>query len=175
MFQHDYDYQYGVKERFFSKKQMDDFVSIFKKLPTTSAYQYTDCHGISPGNPAMPWAKKFILDPVFKNFEKDINPIFLMLMDCTTPFPLHQDRTPIESGHHYMTFVIPYSVNNDPELVENASTILYDQDKSTILAQLQWNIGDLIWFDSSVWHKSNDFITNGFDSKQGIVIHTYVN
>ena len=153
---------------------MDSFIDIFKKLPTTTAYQYTNCHGISPGNPAMLWAKRLILDPIFKNFKGDIKPIFLMLMDCTTPFPLHQDRTPIESGNHYMTFVIPYSVNNDPELVENASTILYNRDKETILDDIKWSLGDLIWLDSSVWHESNDFISQGFESKQGIVIHTYV-
>ena len=97
-----------------------------------------------------------------------------MLLDSVTPFPLHQDRTPIDSGNHYLTFIIPYSVNNDVRLVDNATTRLYEQDKTTVLDEIKWELGDLIWFDSGIWHDSNDFLSDGFESKQGLVIHTYV-
>lgn len=111
---------------------------------------------------------------------------------------------PEPQGQHHVSFLIPYSVNHDPALVSHAATCIFNEDLTDFeqmpdlatnahnlhselahvpRAQLQklslrqwitWHTGDLIWWDSHLAHVSNDFRTHGWQSKQGIVIHSYV-
>ena len=38
---------------------------------------------------------------------------------------------------------------------------------------LEWKSGNLIWWDNTQWHASNNFNTTN-KTKESIVIHTYV-
>jgi hypothetical protein len=46
-------------------------------------------------------------------------------------------------------------------------------ERMTILAMLQWEICSLIYWDSLLYHDTDNFLANGYDNKQAIVIHTY--
>jgi len=45
--------------------------------------------------------------------------------------------------------------------------------KFTIQGEYQWKRGSLIWWDGNYFHDTDNFIANGYTSKQAIVIHTY--
>lgn len=45
--------------------------------------------------------------------------------------------------------------------------------KFTVYDQYQWQRGSLIWWDGNYFHDTDNFIANGYNSKQAIVIHTY--
>jgi hypothetical protein len=47
-------------------------------------------------------------------------------------------------------------------------------DYLSVNADHTWRRGDLIWWDSRLLHASNNFISDGVSSKQGIVLHSYV-
>ena len=46
-------------------------------------------------------------------------------------------------------------------------------DALTLDKIFQWNLGDLIYWNSYLYHDTDNFIKNGFSSKQAIVLHTY--
>ena len=180
MLQHPYHLQHGKIKNFFDKEKLSKIVNVFDTFERSyHEYQDTSCRGVAPGHQAMPWVKKLILDPIFEKFKGDIKPFFVMLLDCDTPFGIHQDHQPLkenQTGHHYLTFLIPYSVDNNVNLVNEASTIIYDKngDDFSLREELAWETGDLLWWDSSCWHSSNDFKSKHFSTKQALVIQTYV-
>lgn len=53
--------------------------------------------------------------------------------------------------------------HNKPDLVKHL----------TIQGEYQWARGSLIWWDSINFHDSDNFLANGFTSKQALVLHTY--
>lgn len=197
----------GKIEQLFTLDQLTNFVKIFKMVPTNDGAGNT-CHGIAQGHPAYPWLKKTVLPPIIERFNPDLKLIFAMLLDCVKPFDIHYDLKPLPAvGNHFLSFLIPYAVNNDPELCKYASTILFEQSyngiepekmpelksnaldiheshishvpieqacRVSLLTELIWHPGDLLWWDSHLLHTSNNFIKNGYTSKQGIIIHTYV-
>jgi hypothetical protein len=160
------------------------------------------CYGVDKNHVGYLWFCKTILRPIAQQFNPDLKLIFGMLLDCVVPFDIHNDiKTPPDPmGKPYLSFLIPYAVNNDPALCCHASTIIFDlldpessqHDVSNIYEEkishvsyqalknfslkqeLVWNQGDLLWWDSQLFHVSNDFRKNGFVSKQAIVMHTYV-
>lgn len=194
----------GKINNFFGSDDTAKFVQIFKKItPHKSTGQENDCYGIDQNHITYPWFKKTILDPIAKEFNPDLKLIFGMLLDCTNPFPIHHDAgkeipSNDPTGKSYLSFVIPYSVNNDPSLCHHASTIILDETDSLtdnlstvhkekishvpiettyqfkIKQELIWQPGDLLWWDTKMYHVSNNFLASGYTSKQGIVIHTYV-
>jgi len=50
---------------------------------------------------------------------------------------------------------------------------IYVPDKHTLNAIHNWKLGDLIWWDSFVYHDTSNFLAKGHTSKQALVTHTY--
>jgi hypothetical protein len=74
-------------------------------------------------------------------------------------------------------------VDHDPGQVHLASTNVFCEldtgpgygpppEHVTLQQTWRWRRGDLIWWDTRLFHNSGAF--EGFSSKQAIVIHTYV-
>jgi len=169
-----------------------------------------NCYGVDQQHLGYLWFRKKVLDRINTAFATDSKLIFAMLLDCVTPFDIHNDIKPLPEpqGRHWRSFLIPISVNNSVDLVQNASTLIFDQcyadraawqsgpdienniqsiheekishvefdklSKFTLRQELIWNTGDLLWWDSALCHVSNNFCARGFESKQAIVLHTYV-
>lgn len=167
-------------------------------------------HGVDRHHLGYLWFKKIILSPINNYFATDSKLIFAMLLDCVKPFDIHHDIKPLPDplGKHWRSFLIPISVDNDPALSHNASTLIFDQSFTTIgemyqapdilkniydiyhekishvdieklnqfslRQELIWTTGNLLWWDSKLYHTSNNFPARGFLSKQAIVLHTYV-
>jgi hypothetical protein len=46
-------------------------------------------------------------------------------------------------------------------------------ERMTVLGMFQWEISSLIYWDSLLYHDTDNFLANGYTNKQAIVIHTY--
>lgn len=195
----------GTVEKFLDFEQLKKSVEIFKKT-NSQLGKNNHCYGIDQDHVAYLWFKKTILDHVSKHFDLDLRLIFSMLLDCTDPFDIHNDVKPLPEpgGKHCISFLIPYSVDNDINLCHHASTLIFNETdvrtdqmpdvvnniveiyshinhvntnkltKYSLKYWAKWQPGDLIWWDSQLAHVSNNFVANGFASKQAIVAHTYV-
>lgn len=196
----------GIAKNIFSLQELEHAIQIFQKFDTTAAPGAV-CTGVNNGHAGYLWFEKKILSKIKLIFNPDIKLIFGTLLDCTEPFGIHHDLKPLpeEGGKHYLSFLIPYSVNNQVELCSHVSTLIFNEGcedvnkmpdidknitdifdskishvnkqqltKFSLKLEAAWNLGDVIWWDSSLAHVSNDFHKKGFDSKQCIVLHTYV-
>lgn len=196
----------GTIKNCFTVTEATEIFKVFQKL-TPNDGDGNNCFGISQTHPAYLWFKKFFFNRITTEFGPDVKLIFGMLLDCTVPFDVHHDLKPLPDpeGKHYMSCLMPYSVNHDPALCNQAATIVFEQelksldqmpviknnvaniyqsmlshidpvyvDRLSIKHTGEWNIGDLIWWDSRLAHVSSNFIAKGFQSKQCIVVHTYV-
>jgi hypothetical protein len=111
-----------------------------------------------------------------------------------------------------MSFLFPYSVDNNKQLVDQTRTIVFNEsmsynsesellaledktaqadsaslihdqylshnspaitNKLTVNGVYQWQHNSLIYWNSRNLHDSDNFLKNGYKSKQAIVIHTY--
>ena len=190
----------GTIKNFVTEDELAGIVKIFKKMPTTPGYGNNGHYGISQEHRAFLWFQKILLNRIAAQFNPDIKLIFGMLLDCQVPVDIHHDykEIPDPNGKHYLSFLIPYSVDNQTDLCNAASTLIFDPSPTgdnnvsylhptklshvpiedtyrySLKQDLIWNCGDLLWWSSELYHTSSNFLKNGHQSKQGIVIHTYV-
>lgn len=102
------------------------------------------------------------------------------------PYSVNFDKTLVTQSQ---TIVFNESVSDNAEIVllpsraaesncglsiyqllnHNASAIV---EKTTIKQQCHWQPGSLIYWDSCLLHDTDNFLNNGYTSKQAIVIHT---
>jgi hypothetical protein len=188
----------GVIKNFIAENELSNIVKTFKKVNPSEGYGNNGYYGIGQEHRAYLWFRKILLDRISAHFNPNIKLIFGMLLDCQVPLDIHNDikDIPDPDGKHYLSFLIPYSVDNQPELCDAASTLIFDQSPQSDVSYLHstrlshvpiedtygyslredliWNCGDLLWWSSELYHTSNNFLKTGHQSKQGIVIHTYV-
>lgn len=72
---------------------------------------------------------------------------------------------------------------SDNTLLASSAINIYDKHlshnsydtvkKFTVQGEYQWQRGSLIWWDGNYFHDTDNFIANGYTSKQAIVVHTY--
>lgn len=190
----------GVVKNFFTPEELVDVIKIFKKVKPTDGFANNGYHGIDQKHMAYLWVRKTLIDRISVEFDPAMKLIFGVFLDCYVPLHIHNDIKPIAdpAGKHYLSFLIPYSVDNQTDKCSSASTLIFDQSPNgdnnvsylhanklshvsledtyqySLKQDLIWNCGDLLWWDSKLYHTSSNFLANGCDSKQGIVIHTYV-
>lgn len=190
----------GSIKNFILQDELSKIISTFRKVSPVSGSYNNGYYGITQQHLAYLWFKKTLLDRIAGQFNPAIKLIFGMLLDSSTPLGIHRDLKdiPDPAGHHYLSFLIPYSVDNQPDLCNAAATLIFDKSPDgsnnisdihqqklghvpieetyhySLRQELIWNCGDLLWWDSSLDHASSNFLTNNHHSKQGIVIHTYV-
>jgi hypothetical protein len=176
----DYSLSCGRIKNFFTPSLIETFIKTFKKVNTTNG-SGNDCYGIDKNHIAYPWLKKQLFNPIVEQINPHMKLIFAMYLDTVVPFGIHNDlkAIPDPAGQHFLSFLIPCSVDNKFELCHLASTLIFDEtspvnlpNQYSIKKELEWSIGDLLWWDSKLYHVSSDFV--GYTSKQGIIIHTYV-
>ena len=138
------------------------------------------------------------LEHVFGKFEI----VFVSYANSRKPVGLHTDHHyHIEKGlpgKNYFSFIVPYSVDDNLEKCDMASTVIFDdyakyerQDNAvahhqTYLKHIseselgtvrvkqkhKWQHGSLIWWDSELFHASGCY--DEFETKQCLVGHTYI-
>lgn len=191
----------GIIKNIFSEQQLENWKNVFKKycVPTKSKLG-DDCFGIDINSTrAYLWYTKELFPEIKRIFDRaDLKTIFAMYAKFTRPFQIHHDVKPIPNnmkGQNYISCLMPLAVNGDPKLCNQVSTAVFDEKenpsfeddhnnlfqhcsiedlkKFTVRENYNWNRGDLIWWDSRLYHSSCDF-TQKFKNKEAFVIHTYV-
>jgi hypothetical protein len=104
-------------------------------------------------------------------------------MSCLLPYSVNYD-TRLCNKASTIIFNEPWKPIDQLPVVENNISDIYESmlshtspkytDRFSVNLIANWNIGDLIWWDSRLAHVSNNFISQGYQSKQCIVVHTYV-
>lgn len=197
----------------FDPVEVNNWVEIMKKLPANES-RTNICHGVDDKNVLHQWFQKTIFSRITSVFGNELHLVFGMFLDEKQPWGVHTDAYHVKNHPDRkpaLSFLIPYSVDHDVQLVTKSQTIVFDQirlrdeekisdlpycddhpecatkihqqhlshnsmdvlRRLTIQGQYHWQPGSLIYWDSHYVHDSDNFIANGYNSKQAIVIHTY--
>lgn len=209
--------QCGRVKNFFDPQQVQSFITYMKYLPSRPDAQGNSYHVISfkPGH-ELEWFKTNILSLVNKHFGTNSQLVFAEMIDCRVPGNVHHDIKPLPTyhGQHWLTFMIPVDVNDNPNLCSRTSTMIFRQNigrhaavlhdrlyeefpviednvrhlaqgdlqhvtphwlsRLSVLEDLSWSSGDLLWWGSGLAHCSTDLAYRGVDRKRSIIFFTYV-
>jgi len=181
---------YGIIKNYFLSEELEDWKAKFqlnsvtksiygdnrKLSPETQLTHGDDCWGIDINCLSYAWFKKIVWAKILQLFNPDMKLIFASYTNCSTVAPVHIDIKTVpnnEKGQHYVSILIPYSIDNKKDNFQKVSTGFYNENKE-LKEQIQWEENCLIWWDSTLWHASSDFKKENIESKQFFVIHTYV-
>ncbi len=167
---------YGIIKNHFSLEELDNWKTKFQLNSITKSSYVEELWGIDVNCLSYGWFRKVVWPKISQFFDADLKLIFAAYMNCKSVVPLHTDIKPIpnnEKGQHYVSIVIPYSIDNKKDNFQKISTGFYNENKE-LQEQIQWEENCLIWWDSSLWHAGSDFKKENIESKQFFVIHTYV-
>lgn len=168
--------KFGIIQDVFSNDILEQWQTIYKKNTITKTDAGDDCWGIDKECLSYNWFLKVVMPKLSDSFDKDMKLIFSSLIDLHSIFPIHNDIKPLPAnatGKHYLSILIPYSIDNKKENYNKVSTCFYDEDKK-LQECITWKENSLIWWESDLLHASSDFKSNGIDSKQYFITHTYV-
>jgi len=164
-----------VSWRNIDDQTLDDWKTIYQKNSITKTTYGDDCWGIDKKCLAYNWFCKKVLPIVAGSFGTNSKLIFSSYIDLNTPLPVHKDKKPLPEGakgKHHVSILLPYSVNDNKDDIENGSTRFYNEDK-TLKEVVQWKKNSAIWWNSEAFHDSGEF-TDSVKSKQYFITHTYV-
>jgi len=134
---------------------------------------------------------------LFDKFKSIVGDNDLVLGSCSfleigTSYGIHSDPNFLnehdEDQVPHMTMLIPISVDNDRNLVENTNTVIYNtfvteygkeygkiHDQLTVYKIHNWKFGSVICWPCLQLHDTDNFFSKGFRSKQAIQFCTYKN
>jgi|TARA_R110001592_G_scaffold43527_3_gene140971 hypothetical protein len=160
----------GIISPFVSSDELMKWIDIMKQFDTTTFHQTVTDENIGVSRGVDENNKKgsvlfehVIMKKIRQHFSEQAKLNFSHYVSAISPIKTHVD---VWDKPTYISCLIPVSVDDDISLCDKSSTIVDNVEHI-------WKHGDLIWWDSTLPHCSNDFtLTN--TSKQSIVIHTYV-
>lgn len=164
---------------FYPEQELQQAVDIFLRFPSQPATPSGICYGVDHQHRGYLWFKQKFMARLCDYFQRDLKLVFGMYTDLDQPFAVHSDIRPVD-GEVYVSCLIPVSVDYDPALCGLAVTDVFcelDQggpapEHPTLQSRHHWHRGDLIWWDTRLYHSGGVF--DQFQTKQAIVIHTYV-
>jgi hypothetical protein len=113
----------------FSNQEVNDWVEVMKKLPPLEIHENT-CRGVDENNLLNLWFHKMIFSRINQIFGNDIHLVFGMLLNERKPWGVHTDAYHVKDHtdrKSAISFLIPYSVDHDTNLVTKSQTIVFDQ------------------------------------------------
>jgi len=209
-----YSHNTGLSKNFISESELVPIINRMESLNSTIIPEGS-CKGVDVNYTEMyEWFVENVLVRLRKYTKRsDLELIFGFLGDVTQSFKIHQDIKTIPkkeknpNGKQFASFLIPISVDYDPNKCFLNSTMVFDkhilkeptEPKSwhykvagtnpqyenkkyglidhrhfNLIGEHTWGRGDLIWWNSNYWHCGLDNNAIGIETKQMLVIHTYV-
>ena len=186
----------GQVDDFVDQADLEKWTTMFKKI----AHNFTppngaDAYNITSDQIGWRWLERTVFSRIKPLFGDDIGLIFAQYQSSEHPIKIHNDYD-VElpdgvTGEPWVSMLIPISVDHDPSLVGNASTIILEPGTDEGLWERHlshcepsdvapyrikqihtWKLGSLVWWHTPLQHCSNNYlITNR--SKESIVIHTH--
>lgn len=166
---------YGIVDDIVDDQTLDDWKKIYQKNSITKTHVGDDCWGIDKKSLAYSWFIKKVMPVITKTFKEDVKLIFSSFIDLHEPLTPHNDIKPLPEGvkgKHHVSILVPYSVNNQKDLVTKGCTRIYGLPE-VLRETLEWRRNSAIWWSSEVFHDSGEF-DHTLKSKQYFITHTYV-
>lgn len=189
----------GVEKNFIDQSTLTQFVQVFKSFDPTPIPE-GNAFGVDYKHPSYNWFMENIFCTLKEyTARSDLKLIFAMYADVTESFKIHRDIKPLPEpdppNKHYASFLIPVSVNYNADKCKDNCTLVFENAMlldpefnqpwhkivpgvlspyHKLIRQIQWNSGDLIWWNSIVPHAGANLKQLDLSSKQMIVVHTYV-
>lgn len=144
----------GIISSVFDRGLLSNIVQKLRSFQSNEALGNT-CHGVDPRHLGYAWFRKMIMQPIRDIMGTDFELIYGMLLDCRQPFHLHDDIKPIPDpqGRHFASFLIPWSVENDPDRCGLVSTLIFNQTldgSAEMMPRVFPDISDI--FESKISH-----------------------
>lgn len=154
----------GVIPNYFARDTVSKAANIMRRFPNTIG-RNNPCHGVDRNHLAYPWFQKTFMQPLRTQFSPLMQLIYAMYLDCREPFHLHDDVKPLPDyrGRHYVSFLIPCSVEGRRMDCDLVSTVIFNQtgrDPDT-MPDVEPNIQD-------IWRKRMSHIDPRWASKVNI-------
>jgi|TARA_Y100000287_G_scaffold142482_1_gene117201 hypothetical protein len=168
--------KFGIVKNKVTGEMLDEWKEVFQKNAVTKTLPGDDCWGIDKESLAYGWFLKKVMPILLECFNENMKLIFASYIDLYKKFPIHNDIKKLPAGaegKHYLSILIPYTVNNKREDYEKVGTCFYNEDKELIEC-IKWNQNSILWWESDILHASSDFKAEGIKSKQFFITHTYV-
>jgi hypothetical protein len=135
----------GLLKNFFPIDQLQKIVTTFNRVNPVDG-EGNNCFGIDQKHLAYPWLRVSLLRPISEQFNPNLKLIFAMFLDCVKPFSIHHDikEIPEDNGRHFLSFLIPYSVDNDISKCQHASTLIFNETETLIFNQTNEDLNDML-------------------------------
>ncbi len=113
----------------FTSEEIEGWVKVLKRLPTLDVRDNL-MSGVDENNIMHGWFLKYCFSKIQKIFGDDLNLIFGMFLKENTPWEIHTDAyhcNGFSDRIPAMSFLIPYDVDDDKDLVEKVHTIVFNE------------------------------------------------
>lgn len=107
------------------------------------------------------------------------------LLDNASTFVFNEEDTFVSDEEHGKKYYNPQNFRLNMNVKENNALITHSSELThcntsmlegvTVQDIYCWEPGSVIWWDEKLLHCSNNFLLKGVQSKQALVLHTYIN
>lgn len=121
--------KFGIVDNVFTRQELDFLVSTMSRLKPVDRLG-NHCHAIDETHTFRSWFEKYCFNKIRTLIGEDARFVFGMYLDENRPWRIHEDAyhaRQFENYQPYLSVVLPYSVDKDPELCNKVRTIIFNE------------------------------------------------
>jgi len=139
----------GQIDDIFSQEELSYLKKYFSNLP--GAFVHTDGNSfssISQQHPLYSWFCKKVFNKIQQISDAKVQLLFGSYLNEKSPWTVHCDYYHKLIGEPYTVFLIPLSVNGDPNLVDKTHTIIFNEEDTYVD---NTGVANRMW-DTKLWN-----------------------